>query len=184
MGWLALKAILGLSIGTVAAFGAGAPIGILLPRGFRRFERIAFVILGGFGILSTALFLVGQLFFTKRSVLFLLAVAIGLAIVLFRSVIPREAPVSSEGRKIPRIPAIILGSVLLFTAVSGLAEITGDWNTTLLLTICLDQRFGSGTASSVPCSTIPIPHFLRSLRLSSQLYGVLGAAGPPISQVS
>ena len=128
MGWLALKAILGLSIGTVAAFGAGAPIGILLPRGFRRFERIAFVLLGGFGILSTALFLVGQLSFVKRSILLILVVAIVLAIALFRRVIPREVSVSSDGPKIPKIPAMIIGSVLLFTAVSGLAEITGDWN--------------------------------------------------------
>ena len=106
MGWLALKAILGLSIGTVAAFGAGAPIGILLPRGFRRFERIAFVLLGGFGILSTALFLVGQLSFVKRSILLILVVAIVLAIALFRRVIPREVSVSSDGPKIPKIPGV------------------------------------------------------------------------------
>jgi len=128
MSWLALKAIVGLSIVTIAAFGAGAWIGTSLPSGYRRFERIVFALLGGFGILSSALFLVGQLSFTLRSIHLTLAVAIVLAFVLFRRVLRHEIPVSSASPKTPKIPALIIGSVLVFTAVSGLAEITGDWN--------------------------------------------------------
>lgn len=128
MGWLALKAIFGLSIVTFAAYGAGAWISLLLPFRYRRFERVAFVLLGGFGILSTALFLVGQLSFTQRSIRLTLAVAIALGIPFFRRVFPGEAPVSPARPKIPTAPAIIIGSLLVFTAVCGLAEITGDWN--------------------------------------------------------
>jgi dolichyl-phosphate-mannose-protein mannosyltransferase len=128
MQWLALKAIFGLSIVTVAGFGAGTWIGLLLPSSYRRFERIAFVLLGGFGILSSTLFLVGQFSFAQRSIYLTLAIAIAFGIALFRRVFPHEARVSLLRPKIPEVPAIVISSVLLFTAVSGLAEITGDWN--------------------------------------------------------
>src|ERR1700683_2253556 len=89
MAWLALKAIFGLSIVTITAFGAGGSLSLFIPSEYRRFERITFVLLGGFGILSTALFLVGQLSFTRRSIDVTLAVAAILAILLFRRVFPR-----------------------------------------------------------------------------------------------
>jgi hypothetical protein len=43
---LALEAVFGLAVVTFAAFGAGGWIAKLLPSSFRRFERIAFVLLG------------------------------------------------------------------------------------------------------------------------------------------
>jgi hypothetical protein len=128
MWWFALRAIFGLSIVAIAAFGAGAWLALLLPSGYRPFERIVFVFLGGFGVLSSALFLIGQLSFTRLSITLTLAVASTLGILLFRRVFSNELSVSSPGSRIPKVPAVVIGCLLAFMAVSGLAEITGDWN--------------------------------------------------------
>lgn len=128
MWWLALKATFSLSIVAVAALGAGAWIALLLPSSYRLFERITFVFLGGLGVLSSMLFLIGQLSFTRISITLTLAVANAFGILLFRRVFANELSVSSVGSRIPKVPAILIGCLLAFTAVSGLAEITGDWN--------------------------------------------------------
>jgi hypothetical protein len=128
MWWLALKAIFGLSIVAIAAFGAGAWIALLLPSRYRLFERIVFVLLGGFGVLSSTLFVIGQLSFTRLSITLTLAVASTIGISLFRRVFSNELSVTSVGSRIPKVPAVVVGGLLAFTAVSGLAEITGDWS--------------------------------------------------------
>jgi hypothetical protein len=124
---LALEAVFGLAVVTFAAFGAGGWIARLLPSSFRRFERIAFVLLGGLGILSSTLFLVGNYSFTRTSIIMILVVASVVTVVSLRGILAKD-PLPSVSRKTLRIPATIVGFVLLLTAVSGLAEITGDWN--------------------------------------------------------
>src|SRR6267378_8191227 len=127
MGWLAVRAILGLSIVTISAFGAGTWVGLLLSCRYRWFERIVIVLLGGFGTLSTVLFIVGQFSFTQRSIRIALGVAIGFGIASIRRILAKQSKSTSDNPKIPAIPAIIIGSLLVFMAISGLAEITGDW---------------------------------------------------------
>lgn len=123
--WLLLKALYGLILVTIAAIGAGASISRFLPAKFRPFERAAFILLGGFGLLSTALFLIGQVSFTHVSIFVVLAAgdAVGL-LVIFRAF--RRRSFSSIASSSPKIPAILIVLVLLFTAVCGLAEITGN----------------------------------------------------------
>jgi hypothetical protein len=78
MALLALKAFFALAVLIVAAYGAGSWIGKLLPDTFREFERAMFSLLGGLGILSSILFLVGQFSFTRLSI----GLVLGLAAVL------------------------------------------------------------------------------------------------------
>jgi hypothetical protein len=68
MALLALQALLGLLALLAAGFGCGAWIGKALPEGTSRAERFAFSMLGGLGLFSLALFLIGQLFFTRTTI--------------------------------------------------------------------------------------------------------------------
>ena len=83
MFWLFLRAVFGVGLVTVAAFGAGAWIAVVLPSTYRKFERLALALLGGLGILSSVLFLVGQVWLTPFSIGSTLAVGIVLVFVSF-----------------------------------------------------------------------------------------------------
>lgn len=123
--WLFLKALFGLIFVTVAAIGVGASISRILPDNFRPFERATFILLGGFGLLSTALFLIGQVSFTRLSITLVLSVASAVGVlVIFKAL--RRGSFSFIATGWPKIPAILIVLVLLFTAICGLAEITGD----------------------------------------------------------
>jgi hypothetical protein len=124
---LFLGAFAGLTSVAIAAFGAGAWISRVLPESFRRFERAAFVLLGGLGILSTLLFLVGQLSFTRSSISLIVIplCAVGLFIV-FRA-FSRADTVSPARSRLPVVPVALVLFILSLTALCGLAEITGDW---------------------------------------------------------
>lgn len=124
---LALQAIGGLAVMTAAAFGAGAWIALWLPAEWKKWERLAFVMLGGFGLFSTILFLVGQVSFTRISISVVMGCGIVLAVALFHRVSPLLFPNLSI-RAVPKLPAIVVILVLGGMAVGGLAEITGDWN--------------------------------------------------------
>src|SRR5260221_196356 len=71
---LIVGAIFAVTILAVAAFGAGFWIVDLLPPSFSAIERLAFTLLGGLGILSLVLFLIGQLAFTRATILGTVAV--------------------------------------------------------------------------------------------------------------
>jgi Dolichyl-phosphate-mannose-protein mannosyltransferase len=128
MALLALKAFFALSVLIVAAYGAGSWIGKLLPDTFREFERAVFSLLGGLGILSSILFLVGQFSFARLTI----GLVLGLAAVLgVREVFKSNteyAPANRPEGKSPAAAAWIVACALSVTAVAGLAEITGDWN--------------------------------------------------------
>jgi hypothetical protein len=125
--WLFLKALFGLTFVTIAAIGAGGAISSILPDSFRPFERATFIVLGGFGLLSTGLFLVGRVSFTRLFITPVLAIvaAVGMFAILKAF---RRGHFSSIATDWPAIPAILIALVLIFTAVCGLAEITGDLN--------------------------------------------------------
>jgi hypothetical protein len=108
----------------VSAFGAGFWISDLLPPSFSLIERLAFTLLGGLGILSLALFLIGQLAFTRATILGTVTVFVFLAIRPIRRLL--RAQPSDWKMQVGTIPAAVIALVLLITAVAGLAEITGD----------------------------------------------------------
>jgi len=127
---LTFQALMGLLVVGVAAVGAGGWIGRILPGGLRRFERGAFVVLGGFGALSTVLFLLGQVSFTPAIIWFVLGVSGAIGVVyLFRigNGSSFRLPLMFAGTRRAAVPAALCILVLGFTAVCGLAEITGDW---------------------------------------------------------
>ncbi|MFZ3214980.1 MAG: hypothetical protein WA192_02870 [Candidatus Acidiferrales bacterium] len=127
MWWLALKALLALCALGAAGAGCGAWIAGALPRSTNRAERAGISLLGGLGLFSLALFLIGQVSFTRTIIVAALSVAILLAIrPLWRA--------RRELRAIPRtargellLPGLIVALVLAITAIAGTAEMTGDW---------------------------------------------------------
>jgi hypothetical protein len=124
----ALGAIFATVVVAVAALGIGGWIWTRLPSTFSPFDRLACTGLGGLGMLGTLLFLVGQLSYTRRTIYLALAAAglLGIGFLLLR----RRAVfgLSMHWKRIAALPAIVVGAVLLVTALGGLAEITGDWD--------------------------------------------------------
>ncbi len=118
-------AIFGVSILTVAAFGAGFWVEKQLPASFAALERVVFQCLAGLGTLSLALFLIGQIAYTRSVIAAAVAVSVLLAIQPLRRLL--RAPTVSWKPQIDAIAAAVIVIVLLVTAVAGLAEITGDW---------------------------------------------------------
>jgi len=125
---LSLRALFGLLVLTVASFAAGTWLSSRLASTFTRLDRIAVGLLGGFGLLSLILFLVGQFSFTPRAITIVICIVI---VVSARSVLgpARDAlELVKSLRRAPKIPLVIVGLILSMTAVAGLNEITGDWN--------------------------------------------------------
>ncbi len=120
---LILGAIFAVTILVVAAFGAGFWIPDLLPPSFSAIERLAFTLLGGLGILSLVLFLIGQLAFTRATILGTVAVFVFFSIRPIRRLLLVQPAVWKM--QVGAIPAAVIVLVLLTTAVAGLAEITG-----------------------------------------------------------
>lgn len=126
--WLALRALFGVVMLTLAGFGCGAWIANVLPATCNRIERVGISLLGGLGIFSLALFLIGQISFSRPIILVALGAAVLLSVQPLRRawknlnlappIIPRDA----------FLPAAIVFIVLALTAVAATAEITGDWN--------------------------------------------------------
>jgi 4-amino-4-deoxy-L-arabinose transferase-like glycosyltransferase len=118
-------ALFAVTILAVAAFGAGFWIVDLLPPSFSSIEQVAFALLGGLGIISLVLFLVGQLAFTRATILGTVTVFVFLSIRPVRRLL--RVPSSAWKIQVGVIPTTVIGLVLLITAVAGLAEITGNW---------------------------------------------------------
>jgi hypothetical protein len=122
-----LRPVLIVFLLAVAALGAGNWIPSRLSLAFSRFDRIVFGWLGGAGLLSLILFLIGQWRFSWITVGTILGIALLLAIkpllLLFR-----EFRSDWRQRKFLTVPTFIVFSVLFLTALGSLAEITGDWS--------------------------------------------------------
>ena len=118
-------AIFGVSLVTVAAFGAGFWVEQRLPPSLGALERLAFQCLAGLGTLSLALFLIGQIAYTQRVIAAVVGASVLLAVQPLRRLL-RAGP-GSWKLQIHPIAAAVIGIVLVITAVGGLAEIVGDW---------------------------------------------------------
>jgi len=89
---LIVGALFAVTILAVAAFGAGFWIPDLLPPSFSAIERLAFTLLGGLGILSLVLFLIGQLAFTRGTILGTAALFVFLSIRPIRRLLLVQPP--------------------------------------------------------------------------------------------
>jgi hypothetical protein len=126
----AIRAILANILLALAVLSLGFWMRRILPRSFSSFDRLACSWLGGFGTLGVLLFLIGQWRFTRATIGTLLFASAAFAIPLVLRARRSEPPRSDSGArpdKLPLIPVFVIASVLLVTAVGGLAPITGDW---------------------------------------------------------
>jgi len=112
----------------VSALGFGSLVHRLFPKSFSQLDRLVLTLLAGLGFLGTILFCVGQVWFSRSVIL----------LVLFSGVLLGCGSLARAGREcwsalgrvhLPVFPAAIVFSVLLMTAVGGLAVLTGDLTT-------------------------------------------------------
>jgi hypothetical protein len=128
MSWLALRALLGLFTLVVAGFGCGAWLSTALPPGLNRAERIGIALLGGLGLFSLLLFLIGQASFTPATIVATLSAAVLLAIRPLWLAWRNLSTSPWTNHKEALLPGLVVLLVLTVTAIAGTAEITGDWN--------------------------------------------------------
>lgn len=127
MAWLALKALLGVLALSIAGFGCGAWIATALAPAFHRAERIGIALLGGLGLFSLALFLIGQISFTPTTIIAAVLASAMLAIRPLWSLRRNLSLPCANGKEV-LLPGLVVLLALMITAIAGAAEITGDWN--------------------------------------------------------
>lgn len=118
MALLFLKAIFSNIIVGISAFGFGTWILRFLPDSFSRLTRFVLATIAGFGILGIVLFCVGHISFSRIAIA--IVVAIGIISAFINKNISFNLPIN-------KFPAAIVGIVLAITAIGGLAEPVGDW---------------------------------------------------------
>jgi len=124
---LALQAALGLLLVALAAAGAGFPLFNRLGIAFHPWERVAFSLLGGWGLFSLALYLIGQIVF-MRWIIFVVTFGFAALGLRFLWVVWRQREVAGPWvERQSLLPAAIVIFILLVTAVAGLAPVAGDW---------------------------------------------------------
>src|ERR1700687_1032528 len=123
-----LAAIVGNIVLVVSALGFGSLFHRLFPKTFSGLDRITMILLGGLGLLGTILFCVGQVWFSRSAILLVLfsGVLLGCSSLMRAG---RESWPALGGIHFPSLPAAIVFSALLLTAVAGLALPVGDVGT-------------------------------------------------------
>jgi hypothetical protein len=123
---LALQAALGLLLLSLAAAGAGFPLFRRLGTAFHPWERVVLSLLGGWGTVSLALYLIGQVVFSRWMIFVVTSgfAALGLRF-LREGWRHRETP-GPWVEKRALLPAALVIFILLVTAVAGLAPVVGD----------------------------------------------------------
>lgn len=112
-----------------AAFGTGTLLKRLIPKSLRKLDRLAIILLGGLGILSTLIFVIGMVRFSRVVVLAILLPAAMLGVWSFLKGSddggwPLRLQISGQ----PFIALLIIVLVLAVTFLSGLAEPVGDFH--------------------------------------------------------
>jgi hypothetical protein len=126
--WLVLRALVGVVMLTLAGFGCGAWIANFLPTTCNRIERVGISLLGGLGIFSLALFLIGQISFSPPIILTAVSAGVLMSIQPVWHAWRKRGFVQQIIQRDAFIPFLIVLIVLALTAVAGTAEITGDWS--------------------------------------------------------
>jgi hypothetical protein len=125
---LVLKATFGVFLVTLASFGIGGWISQTFAYGFGRLDKLAIGLLGGFGLLSFVLFLIGQFSFTRGTIMTVLGLVVVVSAKPLVGLGEHTAILVQTLRNAPKIPLFLLVLIISFTAVVGLGEVTGDWN--------------------------------------------------------
>ncbi|HWY43952.1 MAG TPA: hypothetical protein VNX66_10670 [Candidatus Sulfotelmatobacter sp.] len=108
-----------------SALGFGSLIRNKVPDSFSGIDRLALILLAGIGSLGTLLFCVGQVWFSRTSILLILLLGISFGL---KSLISVASQIRMKPPELAQsvLPAVIIGAVLLVTIVGGFAEPTGD----------------------------------------------------------
>jgi hypothetical protein len=119
--------VLGLLLLVLAAAGAGAPIFHRLGGAFQPWERLALSLLGGWGGVSLALYVIGQFAFSPHVIFVVTSgfAALGLAH-LWRIWRDHSLPRPKIDRS-ALLPGALVFFLLCMTGVAGLAEVVGAW---------------------------------------------------------
>lgn len=122
-----LAAILANFIVVTSALCFGSLLQRLFPKAFSGLDRLLMTLLGGLGILGTILFCVGQIWFSRSAIVLVLVSGVLLG---GRSLARAGQELwASRGRvHLPVIPAAIVFTLFLVTAIGGLALPAGDTN--------------------------------------------------------
>src|SRR5580658_2723486 len=127
MWWPAIKAVFGLFALSVAAAGCGAWITSALPRSSKGVERAGIALLGGLGLFSLGLFLIGQISFTRTTIVLSFVAAVLLALRPLWRAARDLTSIPKADSKQALLPGLVVVLVLTITAIAGTSEITGDW---------------------------------------------------------
>src|SRR5262245_39996629 len=176
---LVLMATLTIAVLAVAAFGAGSWISPRLSPAFTKLDRLALSWLGGIGLLSLSLFIVGQWRFSRDAVGAVCLIALLFAVrPLFQ--LTREIRNSYYERRILKAPALIVLPILFMIGFSSLAEITGDWSIDAVSYHLLGPKvwIREGVIRPVPdnCHTA-MPQTGETLFATAMIFGGLRSPG-------
>jgi hypothetical protein len=111
----------------VSALGFGNLFRSLFPKSFSRVDRVALTLLGGLGTLGTLLFCVGQVWFSRTSILFVLLAGILLSINPISRDVRARRQLLAELQP-PVFPLAIISLLFVVTVIGGLALPVGDMN--------------------------------------------------------
>jgi hypothetical protein len=170
----ALQAAFGLLLLSLAAAGAGYPLFQRLGTAFHPWERLTFCLLGGWGLLSLALYLIGQFAFSRRVIF---VVAFGFAFLglrfLWRIWRDRTATWPRVERR-ALLPAAMVVFILLLTAVAGLAPVVGDWGSDTVAYHLLGPKVWLRTGMIRPVTDNSLTAFPQT---AETMYAALMATG-------
>jgi hypothetical protein len=175
-----LKPVLIVLVLAIAALGAGNWIAGRLSPTFSRFDRNVLSWLGGIGLLSLVLFLVGQWRFSWVTVGPIVGIAF-LAEIKHLLLLLRDFKIAGRQRKFPAAPTFVVLSVLFLIGIGSLAEITGDWTIDAVVYHLLGPKvwIREGTIRPVldNCHTA-MPQTGETLYATAMMFGGSRAPGP------
>lgn len=175
-----LRPVLIVLVLATAALGAGNWIAGRLSQTFSRFDRNVLSWLGGLGLLSLALFLVGQWRFSWLTAGPILGIALLLGIKPLLLLL-WDFKTGGRQRKFSTAPTFIVLSVLFLIGLGSLAEITGDWTIDAVVYHLLGPKvwIREGTIRPVPDNShTAMPQTGETLYATAMMFGGSRAPGP------
>jgi hypothetical protein len=110
-----------------AVLGFGSLVRSIYPKEHSRVDAAAMTLLGGLGVVGILLFCVGQFWFTRNSILFVLCVGMLLSVRPALGLL-RNWRQWFANLEAPKLPVAIILVVFLVTAIGGMTVLVGDMN--------------------------------------------------------